>query len=121
MTDWGRFIRAERESRNLSQTALAELLDVSKSTVMDMEIGPKRKVDVERIIKVQAAFNLPFVVVLEAAGYDAAAIRSIRPEDLPPRLQRLVAEAEALSPEEQDRLVDHTRYTRERYGQAPQP
>jgi transcriptional regulator with XRE-family HTH domain len=70
----GKRIRLERKQRKMSQSVLAELLGMSRSTISQIENGTVQDIGVRKLIRILEVFDLEL---------------RVRPAGLPPTLDEL--------------------------------
>lgn len=70
----GKRIRLERKQRKMSQSALSELLGMSRSTISQIENGTVQEIGVRKLIRILEVIDLELLV---------------RPAGLPPTLDEL--------------------------------
>jgi len=70
----GKYIRRERKQRKISQSALAELLGMSRSTISQIENGTVQDIGVRKLIRILEFLDLEL---------------RVRPAGVPPTLDEL--------------------------------
>jgi transcriptional regulator with XRE-family HTH domain len=91
----GRLVRAQRESKGISQATLAEAVELTRTSITNLEAG-NQQIPVHVLIKLAGALDVSVDDLVPNAGSLDHAIPRL-PEDLPPRaaafLNRVAAQA----------------------------
>jgi transcriptional regulator with XRE-family HTH domain len=110
-TNWGTYVRAERQHRGINQDELADRIGVDRKTLMRIESGETKRVDLALLIEICTALGIRPSDAVAALAPDAEHVPP--PPPLPAEVSRLVDNLNALDRADQALLLQRVEWVNE--------
>jgi transcriptional regulator with XRE-family HTH domain len=110
-TSWGTYVRTERQQRGINQDDLADRVGVDRKTLMRIESGETKRVDLALLVEICEALEIRPSDAVAALVPDAE--RVPLPPPLPRAVSRLVDNLNAFQPADRDMLLERVDWVNE--------
>jgi transcriptional regulator with XRE-family HTH domain len=110
-TSWGTYVRTERQRRGINQDDLADRIGVDRKTVMRIETGETKRVDLALLIEICEALEVRPSDAVAALAPDGERIPL--PPPLPKEVARLLDNYNAFDPADRNVLLDRLGWVNE--------